>query len=77
VSDLVGEVRLRRAAVSRRRAYIRAPRPQVDALALPAEQGQVLHRLGAGVAEPVGHEGVELGRLPAAKDEVVLAQDQP
>jgi len=49
----------------------------VDALALPAEQGQVLHRLGAGVAEPVGHEGVELGRLPAAKDEVVLAQDQP
>jgi len=49
----------------------------MDALALPAEQGQVLHSLGAGVAEPMGDAGVEFGRFPAAQDEVVLTKDQP
>jgi hypothetical protein len=45
-------------------------------LALLAEEGEVLHRLTACIAEPVRHPRVELGRLSTTQHEVVLSEDQ-
>src|SRR5262245_40276687 len=49
----------------------------MGALALPSEQAQQLDRPAAGAAEPVRHVSVELGGLPGAQDEVLVAEQQP
>lgn len=51
--------------------------PDVHPFPLGAEQAQELDRLPPGPAEPVGHPGVELGRLTRRQHQVVLAQDEP
>ena len=51
--------------------------PQVRPLPLPAEQAQELHRLRTGRTEPMGGTGVELGRFPRDKHQIVLPQHDP
>jgi len=49
----------------------------VDAFTLRAEQAEHLGCLGPVAAEPVRHPGVEFGHLSRAKDEIMVAQDEP
>jgi hypothetical protein len=49
----------------------------MHALALGAEERQILHGVRAGVTEPVWYPSVELGRLAGSQHEVVLAEYEP
>ena len=51
--------------------------PDVQPLALRAEQDQQLRRSRPGAAEPVWSVGVELGDLAGSQDEIELAQPKP
>jgi hypothetical protein len=49
----------------------------MEALALPAEQAEYLHRLGARGAEPVRQPGIEFRHLAGSHGDVVVGEDQP
>ena len=56
--------------------FAAAARAHLHALAGPPEEAQHLGRRLTGAAEPVRHPGVELGDLPDAEHQVLVAEDQ-